>query len=158
MKSVLALLLAVAAFAAPTPAAAGPFNDALAVCLVKSTSEQDRTLLMRWIFAAMATHPQVRDLGHVSPAQAAKLSAEVADLFVALLADRCGNETRDAVRYEGADTISASFEVLGKVAMQGLMADAAVTAYMGEMARNLDAEKMKALFATPAAPEPTTKP
>jgi hypothetical protein len=158
MKTALALLLAAAAAAAPAPAAAGPFNDTLAVCLVKSTSDRDKTLLMRWVFAAMANHPQVRDMGHVSAEEGEKLNADVAALFWALVSDRCRAETRDAVQYEGTDAISSSFGVLGRVAMQGLMTDAGVNAYMGQMASHLDEKKMKALFAPPAATPPATKP
>jgi hypothetical protein len=162
MKILLVLLLALTGLAAPRAAVAGPFNDALAVCLVKSTSEQDRTVLMRWVFAAMAAHPQVSDLGRVSKEEGDRLNREVAALFWTLVSDRCATETRDAVKYEGTDAISSSFEVLGKVAMQGLMADTAVNAYMAQMATHLDEAKMKALFAPPppasTAPETTDKP
>jgi hypothetical protein len=148
MKLPLALCLSLLAL--PAPAAAGPFNDKLAVCLVKQTSEADKTTLMRWIFAAMASHPSVRDLGAVSEVDGKKLNKEVSVLFYDLLATRCGTETREAVKYEGAATISSSFEVLGRVAMQGIMADAKVTEYMAGMGANLDPAAMEALLGKPA--------
>lgn len=153
MKSIAPLLLALAGLAGSGSAIAGPHNDALAVCLVQSTSAQDRTVLVRWVFAAMATHPDVKDLGKVSAVEADRLNRDVAALFWALVSDRCATQTREAVQHEGANAISAGFEVLGKVAMQGLMADAAVNTYMGQMASHLDEGKLKALFApAPAAP------
>jgi hypothetical protein len=151
MKFAPTLLLALAGLAGSGTALAGPFNDALSVCLVKSTSAQDRTVLARWVFAAMAQHPQVVDLAKVSKAEADQLNKDVADLFWALVSDRCGKETRDAVQYEGANTISSSFEVLGKVAMQGLMAEPAVNEYMARMGSHLDEGKLKELF-SPTAP------
>jgi hypothetical protein len=156
MKYALSLAIALATFLLPAaPArAAGPFNDALSTCLVRSTSEQDRTLLVRWFFAAMAQHPNVKDLGHVTPAQAEQLNKDVAGLFWALISDRCAKETREAVKYEGADTLGASFEVLGKVAAQGLMSDATVNAYMGGLSQYLDEKKMKALFEADAPAKP----
>jgi hypothetical protein len=154
MKLAHALLLALAGVAGSGSAIAGPFNDALSVCLVKSTSERDRTVLARWVFAAMARHPQVADLSKVTDADGEKLNKEVADLFWALVSDRCGKETREAVQYEGASTISSSFEVLGKVAMQGLMAEPAVNAYMAKMGENLDEAKLKELFTPTTAPAP----
>jgi len=128
------------------PAAAGPFNDKLAICLVKSTTEADKALLMRWIFAAMASHPSVKDLGNISPAQGDKLNKDVSIILWDLLSARCGAETKEAVKYEGAGTLSSSFEVLGKVAMQGLMADPKVTKYIGGMGANLDKKAIQKLL------------
>jgi len=40
-------------------AAAGPFADDMAKCLVNSTSPADRTLLVKWIFSVIALHPDL---------------------------------------------------------------------------------------------------
>lgn len=130
---------------------AGPFNDKLAICLVKSTTEADKIVLMRWIFAAMASHPSVKELGSVPKAQGDKANKDVAALFMTLVSERCGAETKEAVKYEGASAIGSSFEVLGRVAMQSLMADAEVTKYMAGVDANLDPKTMNALLETPAA-------
>ena len=126
--------------------AAGPFNDKLAICLVESTTPDDKVVLMRWIFGAMSRHPKVKDLSEVTAAQADAMNKQVADLFMALLADRCATETQQAVKYEGAATIGSSFEVLGKVAMQGLMAEPAVTEYIGGLDAHLKPEQLEALL------------
>lgn len=125
---------------------AGPFNDKLAICLVENTSQADKTTLMRWIFGAMSRHPKVSDLSQVNQAQADKMNKAVADLFVALLAERCATETADAVKYEGAAVISSSFEVLGKVAMQGLMTDASVSEYISGLEKNIEPGKLDAVL------------
>lgn len=130
--------------------AAGPFNDKLAICLVKSATESDKTVLMRWVFGAMASHPNVSDLGSVSPVQGAKLSRDAAALFMDLIANRCGSETKEAIKYEGAEAISLSFELLGKVAMQGLMSDAEVKKYMAGLDDHLDAKALQSLLPVPA--------
>jgi hypothetical protein len=156
MKFASTLLLALAGLAGSGSAVAGPFNDALSVCLVKSTTEHDRTLFVRWVFAAIAQHPQVSDMSSISPAESEKLSKEVADLFFELVSKRCHDETADAFKYEGAAAVSSSFGALGKAAMQGLMADPAVDAYFEKMGSYIDEEKLKALFSTkaPASVEP----
>lgn len=156
MKYRIALLLALASVA--SPAWAGPFNDKLAVCLVKSTTEADKQLLMRWIFAAMASHPGVKDLGTVSRAEGDKLNKGVATLFWDLVSVRCGAETRDAIKFEGAGALSSSFEVLGKVAMQGLMADPQVTQFIGGIDANMDKKAMQDLLNGVAAPAPAPAP
>ncbi len=146
MKLRFAFLLALAGFS--SSAVAGPFNDKLSICLVKSTTEADKIVLMRWIFAAMASHPAVKDLGNITKEQGDKLNKDTATLFWSLISDRCGAETKDAIKYEGAGAISSSFEVLGKVAMQGLMADANVSKYMAGIDANLDPAALKALLET----------
>jgi hypothetical protein len=45
---------------------AGPFTNQLSRCLVKSTSEADKELLIKWIFAAMSSHPKVQHMSNVS--------------------------------------------------------------------------------------------
>jgi hypothetical protein len=149
------LALALLLVAVSTSAVAGPFNDKMAVCLVKSTTEADRTVLMRWIFSAMASHPDVKDLASMSKAQGEKNSKDVANLVVSLLSERCAAETRDAIKYEGPGAIGSSFEVLGKVAMQGLMSDPEVAKYISSIAANLDAKALKSLVQEPA---PAAKP
>ena len=125
---------------------AGPFNDKLAICLVENTSQADKATLMRWIFGAMSRHPGVEDLSKVNQAHADQMNKAAADLFVALLTDRCATETQQAVKYEGAAVISSSFEVLGKVAMQGLMSDPAVQDYMGGLERNIEPGKLDSIL------------
>ena len=118
------------------------------MCLVKKTSESDKQLLVRWIFAALSQHPAVKDLAKVSKEQGDQLNHDVGALYSSLMVDRCGTETRDAMQYEGSEALKASFEVLGRVATQGLMTDEKVGAYMADLEKYVD---VKALDAT--APE-----
>jgi hypothetical protein len=147
-----ALLLA----AAPL-AHAGPFNDTLSVCLVKQTSAAEQTTLVRWIFAAIASHPQVKDMAKLSPQEGEKLNKDVAALYTALLTERCRTETRDAVQYEGEKALESAFETLGKVAMQGLMSDPNVNGYMTGLDKYLDKKKLAEVMPAAAPPPAPTK-
>ena len=149
----LRILLALVLLGLSSSALAGPFNDKLAVCLVKSTTPQDKLTLIRWIFAAMASHPGVKDLSEVSAKDGDRLNRQVADLFVSLLTDRCGTETREAVKYEGQAAIAGSFEVLGRVAMQELMSDGNVGAFMGGIDAHIDPAVLEELGRTMGAEE-----
>ncbi|ACD93877.1 hypothetical protein [Trichlorobacter lovleyi] len=122
---------------------AGPFTDEMSKCLVRSTSEADKTLLIKWIFAAMATHPDVRSLSAVTPEKGEQLNKETAKLVMRLLTVSCKTETRQAVEFEGEDTFKASFGVLGQVAMQGLMANAEVSNYFSGFEKHLDAKELQ---------------
>ncbi|HEX7081215.1 MAG TPA: hypothetical protein VF329_09390 [Gammaproteobacteria bacterium] len=137
------------ALLASTPSYAGPFTDELAKCLVRTTSEADREMLMRWVFAAMAAHPSVSELGNVSSERADELNRGAAQLFVTLLTERCKSETEQALTYEGGSAFEASFQVLGQVAMQGLMTHPQVIAFMSGLQAHIDVQAVQAAFGAP---------
>jgi hypothetical protein len=129
-----------------SPAYAGPFGDEMAKCLVKTTSDADKTVLIQWIFAAMATHPDVSALSHVSNQKGDELNKKVADLFVTLVTQRCRSETEQAIKFEGVSALKTSFEVLGQVAMQGIMSDPAVSDYIGGLQKHVDTKAIEKVF------------
>jgi hypothetical protein len=153
MKLVALPCLALLSLGIATPAAAGPATDTLSTCLVQHTSPADRQLLVRWIFAAMASHPDVKDMSAVKPEVARKLNEDTGALFQDLVVERCRAETTAAFAADGQAAINGAFEVLGKVATQGLMGDPKVDAFIAEMAANLDPAKLaEVLGGAPAAP------
>ena len=139
----LKIWLMVVLTAVATAAHAGPFTDEMSKCLVKSTSEADKTLLIKWIFAAMATHPDVKALSGVTPEKGEQLNKETAKLVMRLLTQSCKTETRQAVEFEGEDTFKASFGILGQVAMQGLMANGEVSNYFSGFEKHLNAKELQ---------------
>lgn len=153
MKSIAAACLALLALAVAPPASAGPATDKLSTCLVQHTSPADRELLVRWIFAAMASHPGVKDMSAVSPETARKLNRDTGALFQELIVVRCRAETTAAFAADGQAAINGAFEVLGKVATQGLMGDPQVDAFIADMAASLDPAKLaEVLGGAPPAP------
>ncbi|MDX1453902.1 MAG: hypothetical protein R3217_00435 [Gammaproteobacteria bacterium] len=128
------------------PAVAGTATDSLGRCLVNSTSPNDRTLLIRWIFAAMSQHPEVATLSMVDAEDAAQLNKDTGELFTTLIADRCRNETRAALEQEGEQAIQAAFSILGQVAMQGIMSAPSVASYMNGLDQHVDAERLQQAF------------
>jgi hypothetical protein len=151
------LLLGAMLLALAPVAHAGAFTDTLSVCLVKKTTDADKQLLVKWIFVALAQHPAVQEYAKVPKDKADQLNLEVGALYQALLVDRCGAETRDAMKYEGASAIQSSFQVLGQVASQGLMTDAKVAAFIGEMSKHMDLSALDAPAAD-AKPAPVPAP
>ena len=47
-------------------AIAGPFTDEMSRCIVKKTSESDKTLFIQWLFAAMSSHPGVKSMPNIN--------------------------------------------------------------------------------------------
>ena len=128
-------------------AVAGVYSDELAKCLVRSTTDADKTYLMRWLFASMAVHPAVRSITSVSDAERTELNKNAAKLFERLITETCKTQTQEAVKYEGPATLQSSFEVLGQVAGRGLMSDPGVSKSMAEFANYLDKQKLDRVFA-----------
>lgn len=127
------------------PAQAGPYADDLSKCLVSSTSKDDRAALVTWMFAAASAHPAVKSLATVTPKQLDDANKRVAGLFMHLLTESCKSQTEQAMQYEGASTLQASFQVLGQVAGQELFASPEVGAAMAGLGKYVDEARLKEL-------------
>jgi hypothetical protein len=139
------LVLALLVLFAPHRAAAGPYGDALAKCIVDSTTRAEKTAFVRYIFAVIALHPDVQGGSNITPAQRSAMAKQAAQLIQRLLTDACATETKDALHYEGMATIQSSFSLLGQVAARELFTHPKVTEGMAEMAKYIDESKFKAL-------------
>jgi hypothetical protein len=124
-------------------AVAGVYTDELSKCLVRSTPEEDRVLLVTWMFSTIALHPAVSEMADVTDAERAVLSESYAKLVERLLTENCAKEAREALQYEGGASFEASFNVLGQVAARNLFGHPAVAAAMMDFASHLDQERME---------------
>jgi len=149
---VAAVMCALTCAAFAPPSVAGPYADDMAKCMVNSTSPADRSLFVKWMFAAIALHPDVSSMAVISAQQRDELNKNTAAMFQHLLLESCRAETQKALRNEGQQTISYAFEILGRSAAQSLMSEPSVATAMGGFAKYFDPEKMKALMDDKAAP------
>lgn len=129
-------------------AAAGPYSDDLAKCLVKSTTQEDRVSLIKWLFAAASRHPAVSSIANVSPAQLDEANKTIGALTMRLLTDSCRDEAQKAIQYEGLVTLQLSFQVLGQVAGQELFRSPEVASSMAGLQKYLNSDQLKALAGT----------
>jgi hypothetical protein len=141
------------------PASAGIFTDDLSRCLVRSSTETDRSELVTWLFFAESLNPQVKNFTTVSEKQRDESNKVIASLFERLLLQDCRTETVAALKNEGGGVIEASFSVLGTAAGRELVSDPKVGAEIGKIGTYLDKEKWTALRkeAGTAAPENSAK-
>ena len=131
---------------AATPAISGPFADDMAKCLVRSATPADKSVLVRWLFAFMTLHPEVKQFSTVADAQRSELNKSMGDLVVTLLADRCQAETREAIKNEGMGVIESGFTLLGQVAAQEMFAHPEVANGLADFGKAIDGEKLKKLL------------
>jgi hypothetical protein len=141
----LLLVLAVMLFVGVAPSPAGPYTDELSKCLVASTTAADRVDLVKWMFAAASSHPAVRPMSTVTPAQLDAANRKMGALVMRLLTETCVQQTRDALKYEGAATLQTSFQVLGQVAGRELFTSPEVKEALSGLDQYVDGEKVQAL-------------
>lgn len=135
------LLLPAAAFA-QSPV------QALASCLADSTSGKDRKDLARWVFLAMASHPEISKYASREAALVGDESNQAtAALFTRLLAVDCPTQSQAAVREGGGPALEGAFQTLGQLAMQELMSNAEVKGNMGAFEKYLDQAKLQSVLA-----------
>ena len=146
MRKIIAVCsLAILAQLGSASAVAGPFGDDMAKCMVRATSPEDRAMVVQWIFAFIALHPDVRQLASITDETREMLNKRMAALTMSLLTEHCAEETREAIKIEGMEVLKTSFGVLGRVAVQDLFAHDAVKQGLIDFSRNLDEKKIKEL-------------
>lgn len=125
------------------PAHAGLYADDLSRCLVEKTTAEDKNTLVRWVIATTTLHPAVQPIARVSAESRARANRDTARIFERLLTESCLDQTRQAVKIEGAAAIQSGFQTLGQVAMAELFADPKVADALGELDRQIDVKKLR---------------
>ena len=128
-------------------ASAGPFADDMAKCLVNSTSPEDRTVLVKWMFGLITLHPDLTSMSSISHKQRDDLSKNAGTLFQRLLLESCRSQTQQALQNEGPQTVQYAFQILGQVATRGLFTDPHVMEGIKDLAKYVDEEKLRNLTA-----------
>lgn len=110
-----------------SPVYAGPAADAVGSCLANSTTGRDRVNLARWVFTAMTKHPEVSNISNLSAEKREEINMLNGKLLTRLLSTDCRNEIKIATELEDPAALRSAFESLGRLAMQELMSNQAVS-------------------------------
>lgn len=135
-------LLICFAIALASPPAAAQDQGALSRCLADNTSGKERKELARWVFLAMAAHPEMKALSAAPPTASEDSSRAVGGIFMRLLTETCVTEARAAVTAGGGLAIQTAFQALGQLAMQELMTDRNVAQSMSAVDRYVDSKRL----------------
>jgi len=141
------LLIALLSLSISLPALAGPDAVALTSCLTDNTSGKDRKDLAKWVFAAMSTHPEIREFANVTEKVRDQTSNTMGVLVTRLLSVDCAKQTQAAIKNEGAMAMQNAFRALGGLAMQELMSNPDVTVSFSVFEKYLDRKKIEAAIA-----------
>ena len=141
MKYVLAFVLSASCLLAPQ-ARAGEAGEALSKCLSDATTQDDRRALVRWIFSAIAVHPDLREFTTIDAARREQIESESVAVFERLIVEDCTAQTRLALMQEGTEGFQAAFKTLGELAMGGVVEDAQVQAGMAQLGERIDKQRV----------------
>ena len=128
------------------PIFAGPFGDEMAKCLVTSTSNRDRTKLLKWMFRVYGEHPEVSYMVDLSDREKKVIDKDIADVFTRLLSEDCVDETKKALDYEGDNVMFTAFQALGQVAAQGFNVNPIVERSINKFNEFIEYEKLDYLY------------
>ena len=144
-KAIAPLLLPLlAALSAPTYA--GPYADDLSKCLVSSTTEADKAQLIKWMFSAISLNKDVAPFVDMPDEVRSDVNRDTAGVYMRLLTESCRSQTHEAYKYEGEAAVHSAFELLGRVASQGMFADPAVAEGLEGLTDHFDEEKLGAVL------------
>ena len=138
--------LALSAVFMPADSIAGPATDALAACVADNTTGKDRKDLAKWVFVAMSAHPEIKPLSKASDAVKESLDKNLATLATKLITESCRAEAHQAFSTEGEKSFEFAFHALGRLAMQELTTNPAVSASFSNYVKYLDRAKFEAAF------------
>lgn len=120
-------------------AMAGSATNALISCLSDNTTGKDRKDMARWVFAGMSVHPEIKSLSNVTESDRDQLDKTIAALTTKLLADTCKEQAKLALEKEAdQEPFKVAFGVIGKLAMQELMANSEVMSAFTSFAKYID--------------------
>ena len=146
MARVVVVVVMLVSLGWPAAARAQSQSDALGTCLADNTTGRDRKDLAKWLFLAMAAHPEITAYAAPDTAAASTESAKtIGGLVTRLLTESCANEAKAAIK-SGGSAFEAAFRKLGEVAMQELMTDKSVTTAIGRFEQYLDQDRIKKTF------------
>jgi len=148
MKKIVSALATVIVGAAITAssATAGSATDALTACMADNTTGKDRKDLARWVFVGMSAHPEIQSLSKVTEANRDELDRMLATMVTRLMTENCRVQAKLAMENEGSAAFEAAFGAIGRLAMQELMSNPAVTSSFTRYAKYLDKNKINSAF------------
>lgn len=145
MKNIVKILVLSVGLAIGTPVFADSQTDIFAKCMVNNLNGKERTNLAKWIFFSIAAHPEIKSYSSVSQKEQKASDEYVGKLITRLLTSDCSKELKMANKVDPL-AVRSAFELVGKVAMQELMANEDVMKAVTNYALYADKEKLNKIL------------
>lgn len=126
-------------------ALANSSTDVFSNCLVDALNGKERKNLAKWIFFAIAAHPEINSHSNASSKDIKNSDVYVGKLITRLLTVDCPHELKKANEFNPL-AIQQGFELVGKVAMQELMTNQNVTKALTNYIKYADKDKINKIL------------
>jgi hypothetical protein len=120
----------------------------LGTCLVDSLTGKERKHLAKWIYFAIASHPEMSSYSNIKQDDRVIIDKYVGTLVTRLLAEDCTSEFKSAQK-DNPLALSKAFELVGQVAMQELLTNQDVKTSISGYIKYADQKKIQAVLAAP---------
>lgn len=141
MKSCISLIIITAFLFLPTGSIATTQTETFGNCLIDNLNGKERKKLAKWVFFAIAAHPEIKSYSKVTSNDILDSDKYIGGLITRLLTEDCPNEMKAASKVD-PQAIEKAFELVGQVAIQELMTSQAVTATITGYVNYTDQEKI----------------
>ena len=129
---------------------AGQTVDQLSDCLMKSTTEADKTTVLQWTFVALSSHPDLQAFSQVSTDQKQQLDKNLAQVLQRIMIEQCAAETKAVIQTEGIEAVGNSFQELGRTTGDAILKNPEVKQQLKGVIRYLDVGKVATTFLSPS--------
>ena len=130
-------------------AQASPAVDQLSQCLVQATTATDKTVVLQWIFAALAQHPDLNAMSAVTAPQKELLDKNLASVLQRILVEQCSSQTKAVIQADGFEAVGTSFQELGTITGNEILKTPEVKSQLNGVLKHVDMGKLVTTFLTP---------
>ena len=141
--------VAVAMLGSAQVATASTTVDHLSSCLVKSTTDADKKVVLQWTFVALSAHPDLKAFSQVTTEQKDALDKNLAQVLQRILVDQCSAETKAVIQADGIQAVGDSFQELGQQTGEQILKTPEIKEQYKGLVRYLDLSKLVTTFLTP---------
>ena len=125
---------------------AGVYTQKLVQCMVKNSTPQDIKTLKTWMFFAFAQDPDLSKYAKITPGEKVAVNKKMGAYVTKLLTEKCPSELKNAVKYDGPQSIPVAFEYLGRVAGAAITSSPEVKKFFMEFSQYVDMKKLNSLI------------
>jgi hypothetical protein len=125
MKKTLNTFVLLVAMLICSPVFSQTTTEALSGCLSDNLTGKERKSLAKWIFLAMGTHPEIKSYSNASADDIKTNDEYMGKLITRLLTVDCPSKLKAAHDFDPS-SLQKAFEIMGRVAMQELLASTEV--------------------------------
>jgi len=145
MKNTLKIIVLFISMLISTSALSQSSADALSTCLADNLNGKERKSLAKWVFFGMGAHPEIKPYLNITQRDVRMSDKYMGTLITRLLTIDCSGQLKTAYASD-PKSLEKSFEAIGRVAMQELMANDDVDKAIGAYIYFTDLNKIEKLM------------